>query len=269
MKTIIPICILLLFLSACSGDEDESSIIGNTNTLLKEATISNDTEGTRYYTHDDEYKLIQIKNDVKTITFSYYPPDEYNYCLLKSIIWKSGAVTKKLDLTYIENALDGFFSISLNIDGQTLTGTGSTYEEDWNFLKLDFGTYYELIRMGAGVKSITKFNSETGEMIKNQSFQINYYEPGTHSVDYGYGRSSDKTWMLYYLDKEEFFKFPLTHYAVDYIENYDYDDINSYYFRQHSHQFDKGILLSTKIHQEDDTFFQIDYKFEKLQGKTD
>lgn len=268
MKKITSICFLLLFLSGCSGEEDESSDIGNTNTLLKEATISNDTEGTRYYTHDSDYKLTQIKNDVKTIDFTYYPPDEYNYCLLKSIIWKSGAVTKKLELTYIE-VFDTFFSMTLNIDGQTFTGTGSAYEEDSNFLKLDFGTYYELIRIEEGVKSITKFNSETGEMIKNQSIYINYYKPGTHSVDYGYGRSSDKSWMLYYLDKEEFFKFPLTHYAVDFIANNVTDNTNDYYFRQHSHQFDKGVLLSSKIHEQDNVFHEITYQFEKLPGKED
>jgi hypothetical protein len=264
MKKILYLCSVLFLTAACSSDESGDSIVGNTNTLLREATISNDSEGTRYYSYDSNYNLTQIKNNVKTINFTYNPADEFNHATLKSITWKSGAITKKLELTYDEDPLLDIASLSLTLDGEIIVAAGSQFEGDWNYLKLDFGNYYELIlRSSSGIKEIKKYN-ENGDFLENQSYRFSYYEPGTHGVDYGYGRNSDRTWMLRYLDQDEFFKIPLTFYAVNYIETFAQD--NSY-FRQHSHQFNGGILLNSKIHQEEEVFHNIAYKFDILPGK--
>lgn len=269
MKNLILLSVFLITLTACSEDEkDDLSDFGNKNTLLKEANITNDSEGTRYYTYDSKYNLTQIKNDVKTITFSYYEENELNIPLLKSIIWSNGSSERKLELTYTDDDFQDINTMKISIDGETITAIGSLYEPDWNQRKLDFGSYYVLLHFHSiGIKQIRKFNSETDTLIENESHRFSYYDTSSGSIDYGYGRISDKTWMLYFLDIEEFFKIPLTYYAVSYIENLVQN--NNSDFKQHSHNFKKSLLLKTKIHYEETVFNEITYKFDKLTPKTD
>lgn len=235
--------------------------------MLKEATVSNDTEGTRYYSYDGNYNLIQIKNNVKTITFSYYPADKFNYSMLKSITLQKGSETKRLEIEYegdIYEDLEELSVIKLTVNEQAMVIPCSLYEEDWNYLKLDFGSYYELVLRGSGgVKAIQKY-TPAKEFLKSESYRFTYYDPAYISVDYGYGRSSDKTWMLYYLDKEEFFKIPFTYYAVDTMEDFE----DNGFFRQHSHQYDGSLLKKTKVHKQEDVYYEISYKFDKLEGKS-
>ena len=269
MKKIILIFSCILLFSSCSSDEEGSSTNnGNINTLLREATITNDNEGTRFYTYDTEYKLTQIKNDVKTITFSYYPPDDIQVSKLKSIIWKKGNETRKLELTYVADDLQGIDTMTITKDGESIIVTNSIYPENSNYIKLDFGSYYELV-LGqfSEVQEIKKYNTETNELVKNQSYRFGYFNSNVDIIEYGYGRVSNRMWMLYYIDKEEFFKFPLLDSPIDYIQNY--EESQNFFFQQHSHEHKNEVLTKTKIHFQDDVFFEIEYKFDKLPGKVD